>query len=51
MNIPNVPGTTRRPPRPEAEAEELKESIDLLMRETALGKKTSSGWPLLTFMR
>jgi hypothetical protein len=51
MNVPNGPGTPRKPPRPEAEAEFLKESIGLLRREATPGRKTSSGWPLLRIMR
>jgi hypothetical protein len=38
-------------PQPEAEAELLKENISLLRGEAALGKKTSSGWPLLRSVR
>jgi hypothetical protein len=40
------PGTPRSPPRPEAEAKLLKESISLLRGEGAPGRKTLSGWPL-----
>jgi hypothetical protein len=37
----NVPETSRRPPRPEAEAELLKERNSLLREEAAPGRKTS----------
>jgi hypothetical protein len=38
-------------PRPEAEAELLKESISLLRGEATPGRKTSSNWPLLRILR
>jgi hypothetical protein len=47
----NVPETSRRPPRPEAEAELLKERNSLLREEAAPGRKTSSGWTILRIMR
>jgi hypothetical protein len=40
MNVPNGPGTPRRLPRPESEAEFLKESIGLLRGEVVPGRKT-----------
>jgi hypothetical protein len=48
---PNGPGTPRRAPRPEAEAELLKESISQLREKVVPGRKTSSGWQLLRIMR
>jgi hypothetical protein len=51
MNVPNGPGTLRRPPRPEAEAKLLKESISLLRGEAAPGRKNSLDWPLLRIIR
>jgi hypothetical protein len=39
INTPNGPGTPRRPHRPEAGAELLKESIGLLRGKVAPGKK------------
>jgi hypothetical protein len=51
MSAPKCPGTPRRPPRPEAEAELLKESTSLLRVEVAPGRKTSSDWPLLRIIR
>jgi hypothetical protein len=50
MNVPSGPETPRRPPRPEAEAKLLKESITLLRKEASPGRKTLSGWPLLRIM-
>jgi hypothetical protein len=51
MNVPNGPGALRKPPRPEAEAKLLNESIGLLRGEAATGRKTSPSWPLLRIMR
>jgi hypothetical protein len=39
MNIPNRPGTPKRPPRPEAEAELSRESISPPMGKPPLGGK------------
>jgi hypothetical protein len=50
-NVPKGLGTLRKPPRPEAEAELLKESISLLKGEATPGRKISSCWPLLRIMR
>jgi hypothetical protein len=51
MNVPNSPGTTEPPPRPEGKAKLLKENIGWLRREVAPGRKTLLGWPLLRIMR
>jgi hypothetical protein len=51
MNVSNSSGTPRGPPRPEAEAKLLKESIGLLRGEEAPGSKTLLGWLLLRIMR
>jgi hypothetical protein len=44
MNVPNKPGTPRRPPRSEAEAEFSRESISLPAGRLAPGKKTLLDW-------
>jgi hypothetical protein len=49
-NVPKGPGTPQKP-RPEAEAELLKESIGLLRGKAVSGRKTSLGWPLLRILR
>jgi hypothetical protein len=51
MNAPNGTRIPRTPPRPEAEAQVLKEIIGLLRGISAPGRKTSSGWPFLRIMR
>jgi hypothetical protein len=49
--FPMAQGPPVGPPRPEAEAELLKESIGLPRAEVAPGRKTLLGWPLLRIMR
>jgi hypothetical protein len=51
MNVPTGPGTSRKHPLPEAEAELLKESIGVLRGEVVPGRRTVSGWPLLRIVR
>jgi hypothetical protein len=52
MNAPNDPGTPRRPPpRSEAEAKLLKESISQLRGRADPERKTLLGWKLLRIMR
>jgi hypothetical protein len=44
MNVPNRPGTPKRPPRPEAEARLSKENISPPTGEPVPGRKTLLIW-------
>jgi hypothetical protein len=51
MNVPNGPGTPKRPPRPEAEARLSKKNISPPAREPATGRKMLSVWQAWKAMR